>query len=238
MPKAPPTLGVISAQLLLRDLEHDFGERVAHEVRTLRRRCRGSSGRSPRRSRRSALRGSIEFTTTRLLTSSSVVTCAALAKAASVALASPSVVVPVEHEVAGNVIEQLRRTGRERVRGIGDRRQHLVVDLDRLGGVARLRPRSRPRQTRPAGRRGAPCRCASTGRGVSWRGVPSRLTSGTWQGDVAETVGAHVLAGQHQQHAGHAPRRGGVDALDVRVRHRRAQHEGLRHAAAASMSSV
>ena len=48
-------------------------------------------------------------------------------------------------------------------------------------------------------------------------------------GHVAETVRPNVLSGSHKQHARHAPRRGCVDALDMRVRHGRAQHEGMRH---------
>ena len=48
-------------------------------------------------------------------------------------------------------------------------------------------------------------------------------------GHVAETVGAHVLSRSDKQHARHAPRRRGIDAFDMRMRHRRAQHESLGH---------
>jgi hypothetical protein len=46
---------------------------------------------------------------------------------------------------------------------------------------------------------------------------------------VTETVCPNVLSGSHKQHARHSPRRGYVDALDMRMRHGRAQHEGMRH---------
>ncbi len=47
--------------------------------------------------------------------------------------------------------------------------------------------------------------------------------------DVAEAVGREVVAGQHQQHAGHGARRGHVDPADIGVRGLRAHHHGLRH---------
>src|SRR5262249_28855854 len=48
-------------------------------------------------------------------------------------------------------------------------------------------------------------------------------------GHVAEAICPNVFSGSHEQHTRHAPRRGCVDALDMRVRHGRAQHETMRH---------
>ena len=47
-------------------------------------------------------------------------------------------------------------------------------------------------------------------------------------GNIAEAVGADVVAGCDEQHARHAARRGRVDALDMRMRDRRTQHETIR----------
>ena len=91
------------------------------------------------------------------------------------------VVVPVEHEVAGNAVEQLRRALLERGARVGDGGQRLVVDLDRLGGVLRLRQRlGDDQRDRLAGM--AHLADRERGRGVSLRGEPSLLLSGAWQG--------------------------------------------------------
>ena len=66
-----------------------------------------------------------------------------------------------------------------------------------------------------------------TGRVVALRAVA--IDQWHRAGHVAESVGPNILAGGHKQHPGHAPRRGRVDALDVRMRHWRAQHESMRH---------
>ena len=50
-------------------------------------------------------------------------------------------VVVIEHDVAGHVVVELRRAGRGGLARLGDRRQRLDVELDRLGGVLRLHPR-------------------------------------------------------------------------------------------------
>ena len=49
--------------------------------------------------------------------------------------------VPLIDRVARRDLVDLRRALRLRLAGIGDRRQHLVIDLDLLGGVLRLRQR-------------------------------------------------------------------------------------------------
>ena len=138
------------------------------------------------------------------------------------------VVVPVEHDVVGNMLEQLRRAGADRVLGVGHRRQRVVFDLDRLGGIARrgqgLGDDQRHRLAdvaHLAERQHRP------------RRIVPRLAVAAHErhraGHVAETVGAHVLSRSDEQHARHAPRRSRIDAFDMRMRHRRAQHESLRH---------
>ena len=139
------------------------------------------------------------------------------------------VVVPVEHDVAGDMVEQLRRAGADRGFGVGHRRQRVVFDLDRFRGIARrgqsLGDHQRHRladMAHLAERQHRP-RC-----------IVPRLSVAAHERHrarhVAETVGAYVLSGSDEQHARHAARRRGVDALDRRMRRRRAQHEGMRHA--------
>ena len=138
------------------------------------------------------------------------------------------VVVPVEHEIAGNAVEQLRRAFLQRGARVGDGGQRLVVDLDRFGGVLRLRQGlgddERDRLAEMAHLADGERRAR---RIVARRAVP--VVERRMAGHVAEAVGLHVVAGQHQQHAGHAARRRRVDLADVGVRDPRAQHVGLRH---------
>ena len=111
MPNPPPTLGVIRRSLLLRDLEHRFGERIAHEMRTLRRRVEG---------RAAARRVVVGNGVARLhrVDHDAVVDeferddVRGLGEGGVGRLGVADVVVPVEHDVAGNVVEQLRRAGR------------------------------------------------------------------------------------------------------------------------------
>jgi hypothetical protein len=46
-------------------------------------------------------------------------------------------VVPVEDDVAGNVVEKLRRTGAARILSLGYCWQRLVLDIDRFSGIPR-----------------------------------------------------------------------------------------------------
>src|SRR5215831_15563929 len=83
-----------------------------------------------------ALRGSIELTTTRLLTSSSVTTRGPRECGVG-RLGVAHVIVPVEDDVAGDVIEKLRRTRADRILSLGYCRQRIVLDIDRFSGIAR-----------------------------------------------------------------------------------------------------
>ena len=173
-------VGRDQAELVLRNLENDFGERVADEMRTLRRgvKSRAAAGRIViadgvarlHRVDDDAVVDEFERDDVRGLGEGGV-GCLGVAR----------VIVPIEHDVAGNVVEKLRRAGRHRILRLGDRGQRLVFDLDRLGGIARRRKVSAT--TRATG--SPTCRTlssASTGRGVSCRGLPSRPTSGVVQG--------------------------------------------------------
>jgi hypothetical protein len=215
------------AQLLLRHLEHEVGERIAHEVRTLR---RGVERRAVTR------RVVIADRVARLhrVGDDPVVDelerdrARGLREGGVRRLGVAHVVVPVEHHVAGDVRKELRRARRHRLLGGGDRRQPLVFDLDRLGGVARRRERFGDHERH----RLADMPHVTDGQHRARRVVPRRpvaIVERRHAGEVAEAVGAHVLAGRDEQHAGHRPRRRRIDPLDPRMRHRRPQHEGPRH---------
>src|SRR5262249_10418899 len=47
------------------------------------------------------------------------------------------VIVPVEDDVARDVIEKLRRTGTDRILSLGYCWQRVVLDIDRFSGIAR-----------------------------------------------------------------------------------------------------
>ena len=87
-----------------------------------------------------ATRGSIETGDSRLFSTRSLTTCLALAKAASVASLLPNIrrkaLLP-----AGLSSHTLGASGLAASSMLTTRRQRLVVDLDQLGGVARLRQR-------------------------------------------------------------------------------------------------
>ena len=139
------------------------------------------------------------------------------------------VIVPIEDDVAGNVVEELRRAGRDRILGLRDCRQRLVLDLDCFRGIARsgqgLGHDQRNRLTDMA---------HLAEREHRPRRVVPRLAIAADErrgaGNITETVRPNVISRGHQPDSSHAPRCGAVDALDARVRHRRAQHEGMRHA--------
>ncbi len=140
-----------------------------------------------------------------------------------------AVVVPVEHDVPGDVVEQLRRAGLDRRARVDHGRQRLIFDLDRLGGVAGLMQllghHERHRLSRMANladREHRPRRVVARGAVT----VRQRRDAG----HVAKTVGRHILAGEQEQHARHAAGPCCVQACDPRVRRRRAKHMGMHHA--------
>ena len=220
-------IGRDQAKHVLGHLEHCLSERVTHEIRTLRRRvecraaaCRVVIGNSVawlHRVDHDAVVDEFERHNTR-----------GVGERGVSRLGVAHVIVPVEDDVAGNVVEKLRRARPDRILALCYRRQRLVFDLYRFGGIARS------------------CQCFGYDQ-RDWltnvphlaerkyrtrRVVPRRaitIDQRDHAGHVAETVGPNVLSGSHKEDTGHAPRRGRVDALDPCVRYRRAQHRGMGH---------
>jgi hypothetical protein len=126
------------------------------------------------------------------------------------------------------VVEKLRRTRADRIVSLGYCRQRLVLDIDRFSGITGsgqsfgydqhdwLTDVPHLAERKHGARRVVPRRAVT-------------IDQRDHAGHVTETVCSNVLSGSHKQHARHAPRRGYVDALDMRVRHGGAQHEGMRH---------
>jgi hypothetical protein len=138
------------------------------------------------------------------------------------------IVVPIEQQIARHMIEQLRRTRRERVFGFGHRRQRLVVDIDGFRGVACLRQRLRNNQCdRLADMAHLALGENRTRRVVARRAVTASERRRTRH--IAKTIDADIVAGADEQYARHLARSRRIDALDVGVAHRRAQHKGVRH---------
>ena len=155
---------------------------------------------------------------------SSLVTCAALANAASTAALSPmrpGVALVVRRDVVQRRRALLRRLGR-----IDHRGQHVVVDLDQLGGVARrvLRLGDHYRDVVAD-----VARLALRERRV--RRLLHRLAVGAGDqpaaGQPADLAGGEVLAGVDRQHAGRLERLVLLDRLDLGVRVRRAHERGV-----------
>src|SRR5262249_47509685 len=138
------------------------------------------------------------------------------------------IIVPVEDDVAGNVVEKLRCTGTDRILSLGYCWEWIVLDMDRFSGIPRcgqsfgydkrdwLTDVPHLAESKHGARSVVPRRAVT-------------IDQGHHAGDVAEPVCPNVFSGSRKKHARHAPSRGCVDALDMRVRYGRAQHEGMRH---------
>jgi hypothetical protein len=118
----------------------------------------------------------------------------------------------VPERVAGEM--QPRRPRLDRALGVGDRLEHLVIDLDRVGRAARL--------LRVVGRhqRDRLSLVAHVAPGQH------RLVGDLHPVDLAP---GHVLVGEHGVDAGHGKRLGDVDRPDVRAGVRAAQRGAVEH---------
>ena len=137
------------------------------------------------------------------------------------------VIVPVEDEVAGNIVKQLRGVFVQGRAGVGDGRQGLVIDLDRFRRILRLRQGFGDDQ-----RHRLPDVAHLAGRQHGSRRIVARRTVAIGErhlaGDIAELVCFDVVTREHEQDARHATRGRRIDAADVGVRDPRSQHDGLR----------
>ena len=132
---------------------------------------------------------------------------------------------PLIDGVARRDLVNLRRALFLRRGGIGDRGQHRVIDLDLLGGVARLRQglgdHHRDRIADMAG--------LAAGERRMRRHLHRRAVLGMDHpaaDEIADLVGGKLGAGEHRQHARHAGGRLGVDRFDRGVGVRRADEIG------------
>ena len=120
-------------------------------------------------------------------------------QARSTAAASP--ISQSKARLPGASSQTMRLARIERVRGVGDRRQRLVIDRDQLGGVARgseafgddhrdgVADMAHPVADHRRPRRQRRCRTVAVGQPADAR-------------DRADPVARQIRAGQHREHAG------------------------------------
>ena len=124
-----------------------------------------------------------------------------------------------ERDVVGRLVPHQRRAGLDRILDGDDRRQRLVLDLEQLGGVARLRLRLGDDERHAvADRAHLADREDRTQRAIALR--PAHVLRHVGH-EAAELVGLHVGACEHGEHALGRLGLGGIDALDAGMRVRR-----------------
>jgi hypothetical protein len=219
-------VGRYDAQLLFRNLENGLGEGIAHKMRTLR---RGVEGRA------AALRIVIGDGVARLhrIRHQAIVDeiepddVSSLGESGLGRLGVAEIVVPIEDDVARNVVEELRRARRDRVLCFRDHRQCLVVDFDRFGGIARLAQGfGDDKRDRLADIADLLDRQERTRRVVPRRAVA--VHERRLAGEVAEPLRLNLRAGGDEQNARHLPRRRCINTPKTRMRDRRTQNKGVR----------
>ena len=127
-------------------------------------------------------------------------------------------------EVAGRLVPQQRRVVQQRRRRIGHRRQHAVIDRHKLGGVAgKLAGLGDDKSDRIADMTHSP------GGERETRRDDHRLHRRDLgdAGQRADIVGGKIGGGEDAANTGQRPRRFRVDAGDLRVAVRRAQHDRM-----------
>ncbi len=123
-------------------------------------------------------------------------------------------------QIAGRLVPQQRRAGGERRRGIDDGGQRTVRDRDLLGGVARLLAGVGDDERDRIADMPHPVASQRRARRHDHRRDGRDLRDA---GQRADPVGVEIGGGEDAAHARHRARRVGVDAVDQRMRVRRAQ---------------
>ena len=141
-----------------------------------------------------------------------------------------------EADIVGAIVPHPRRALGGRLRGRGNRRQRLVVDLDQLGGVERLVGGLRHHEgdvvADPAHLVLGQRRVGRLEHAAVAQLEPAR------DRQVAPAGGLPVGAGEHRQHAGRRLGLGRVDRADACVGVRRTQHVAERHAGQRHVADV
>ena len=132
---------------------------------------------------------------------------------------------PVEDDVVLDVIVHKRRAGLGGLEGADDMRPGGIVDLDQLGGVLGLLQRVGHDQRHRIANMADAALGQHRPRGVGARGAVAVLQRHQ-AGHIAEACQRHVLAREDEMHTGRLLRRTRVDAPDVGMGVRAAQHIG------------
>ena len=146
-----------------------------------------------------ATRGSMATGESRLFSTRSFTTCLADAKAASVASLLPNISRNADIAVRA-VVPHLGRAVLGGVLEVDHRRQRLVVDLDQLGGVARLRQRLGDDEGDAVADEAHLVGDEQRLEGAVALGRAEILRHQV-RGEAAELFGRRVGAGEHAQHA-------------------------------------
>ena len=136
---------------------------------------------------------------------------------------------PVEHQIVGDVRPDAGRTGIHDGGEIGDRRQDIVIDLDRFGGIAGLLDAV----GNDEGDRVTDMTHHAIGQHRMRRRSLRRAVPVGHQrraGHRFQSIGIQFRRGVDRVHPGQRGRRGGVDPSDIRRRMRAAQHHPEQHA--------
>ena len=144
---------------------------------------------------------------------------------------------PLIDGVLGRDLVDLRSARRLRLRRIGHRRQHFVIDLDLLGGVLGLR--------QGLGNHHGDGIADVAGLRLRQRRMRRHLHRAAVLGmdhpaadQIAQLVDREIGAGEHRHHARHFTRCRGVDALDARMGMGRADETGMGLAGSVDVGGV
>ncbi len=125
---------------------------------------------------------------------------------------------PVAAQIVRHVVEQKRRVALDGVEHADDRRQHLIIDDQRVGGALRLLARLRHDEgDRIADMAHLALRQRRMRRLLHRQAVLAGDAPAA--GQSADAGGLEIFAGEHGEHARHGKRRGRVDRLDSRRAH-------------------
>ena len=133
---------------------------------------------------------------------------------------------PIVTNIGRDIIMHRRRAERLGLMHIRRRRQHVVIDDNGLGSIARLRPAGRHHQRHRIAHKAhlalGQHRVRRLGHGRAILVVDLPAT-----GHAADLIGRHILAGENRNHPRHGPRSGEVERPDPRMRMRAAQKPGI-----------
>ena len=144
---------------------------------------------------------------------------------------------PIAAQIVRHVVEQKRRVALDGIEHADHRRQDVVVDDHRFGGVLRLLARLGDDE---GDRIADMAHLALRQRRMRrlFHRQPVLAGDAPAAGEAADAGRFEVFAGEHREHARHRQRRRRIDRFDRRVRMRRAQEYAGHHVRALDVGDV